>query len=210
MVVASSSVKCDVGGGSSATTHYCPHLINNADETYQWETGHQPWNWTINLVNQSTSQAVTFDPPTKLTLTLSTTNSTLASSDTKIGSKLMLDFNGFGQLYGIPGRCYNPATNEKGPCGSGSYTNYAPDFSLKAGATVTDAANTTYYIKPLDQEMRFGRKSLSDCSGLSAALTAASTATLPSSTGTNARDSIGATAPTPLVDAPAVIHGVVQ
>ncbi len=210
LVVASSAIKCDnLGQQDASGLNYCPHLIANQSETYRWETGKQPWNWTITLT--SNGQVATFDPPKKLTATLSTANSTLPATSPKIGAKLFLDFNGFGQLYGIPGSCYDPSTNEKGPCDGNTYSAYAPDFSLREGATVTDDNNTTYYIKPLDQEIRFGRKTLSDCgTTLDADLTAAAAATLPTTNGEDPRTTIGATAPTPAVDKPAVIHGVVQ
>lgn len=211
-VSTSNAIKCDSLGGATATTHICPHLINDLAETYTWETGKNPWNWNITLTNQSTSQAVAFDAPAKLEVTLSTSNSSLPTGDTRIGAKLFLDFNGFGQLNGIPGRCYNPATNVKGPCDGVTHTMYAPDFSLKNGAEVTDGADPTkkYFIKQLDQEIRFAGKLATACNSLSSALTAASTATLPVATGTDAKTTIGANAPTLTSSAPAVIHGVVQ
>ena len=211
LAVASNAIKCNnLGVLDASGTNYCPHLIGNQTETYMWETGKQPWNWNIALTDAN-NQAVSFDAPKKLMVTLSTDNSSLPSSSPKIGAKLFLDFNGFGQLYGIPGSCYDPVTNAKGPCDGTTHTAYAPDFSLKAGATVTDDTNTTYYIKPLDQEIRFGRKSLSDCgTALDADLAAAAAATLPSSNGEDPRTTIGAAAPTPAIDKPAVIHGVVQ
>ena len=196
------SIKCDSNGTANTSgTFLCPHLFNQVTDIYEWETGIKPWNQLATLSRGGTT--VTFDRPKRLTLTLSSSNSTLTSADTKIGSTLQLDYNGFGDLWGIPGSCYNPATNIKGPCG-GTNTKYAPDFSLRADAIVSDSS-TNYFVKPIDQEIRFGKVSDSFCSSL----TLPTTATLPTaSSSTDPRTTIGAK-PT-VTSAPAVIHGVVQ
>jgi hypothetical protein len=196
------SIKCDSNGTANTSgTYLCPHLFNQVTDSYEWETGIKPWNQLATLSQGGTT--VTIDRPRRLTITLTSSNSTLASTDTKIGSTLQLDYNGFGDLGGIPGSCYNPATNIKGPCG-GTNTKYAPDFSLQAGAVVSDGS-TNYFVKPIDQEIRFGKVSDSLCSSL----TLPTTATLPTaSSSTDPRTTIG-TKPT-LTSAPAVIHGVVQ
>lgn len=196
------SINCNSNGiANPSGTYLCPHLFNQVTDIYEWETGIKPWNQLATLSQGGTT--VTIDRPKRLTITLTSSNSTLASTDTKIGSTLQLDYNGFGDLGGIPGSCYNPATNIKGPCG-GTNTRYAPDFSLRAGAVVSDGS-TNYFVKPIDQEIRFGKVSDSLCSSL----TLPTTATLPTaSSSTDPRTTIG-TKPT-LTSAPAVIHGVVQ
>ena len=201
---ASTAIKCDSTGiTNSSGTHICPHLFQNLVDTYEWETGLKPWNKYAGLTEVG-GAAVAFDPPKRLTLTLSSTNSTLPASNTKIGSQIMLDYNGFGNLGGIPGSCYNPATHIKGPCGA-TNTASAPDFSLKEGAVVTDGT-TSYFIKPIDQEIRFGKVADSFCDGL----TLPTTGVLPAANvAVDPKVTIG-TKPTPRVAAPAVVHGVVQ
>ena len=199
----STAIKCDSNGTPNTSgTYICPHLFQTLTESYEWETGVRPWNKYAGLTTGGA--AVTFDPPKRLSLTLASTNSTLPSANSKIGSKIMLDYNGFGNLSGIPGACYNPATNIKGPCG-GTNTAYAPDFSLKAGAMVTDGVDN-YFVKPIDQEVRFGKVDDSFCSSL----TLPTTAVLPTaSSSADPKITLGQV-PTPLTAAPSVIHGIVQ
>jgi hypothetical protein len=174
-------------------------------DTYEWETGPNAWNQNATLTQSGSSSPIVFDAPKRLKVTLSTANSTAGSS--KIGSSLQLDYQGFGNLHGIPGGCYNPMDNSKGPCDSTTYTRWAPEFSLRAGAEIEDASDSTkkYYVKPIDQEIRFAKVADSNCSSL----TLPTTATLPSiPVGDDAKSTLG---PQPTVtSAPAVIHGVVQ
>ena len=70
---------------------------------------------------------------------------------------------------------------------------------------VTDGT-TSYFIKPIDQEIRFGKVADSFCDGL----TLPTTAVLPAANvAVDPKVTIG-TKPTPRVAAPAVVHGVVQ
>jgi len=203
---APNSVRCDNSGNQSNTgTYVCPHLFQSLVETYEWETGPNAWNQNATLTQSGSSSPVVFDAPKRLKVTLSTGNSTAGSS--KIRSSLQLDYQGFGDLHGIPGGCYNPMDNSKGPCDSTTYTRWAPEFSLRAGAEIEDASDSTikYYVKPIDQEIRFAKVADSNCSSL----TLPTTATLPSiPVGDDAKSTLG---PQPTVtSAPAVIHGVVQ
>lgn len=205
--LAPASIRCDINGNQvDGGSYICPNLFQNLTEAYEWETGPNSWNQNATLTRSGASSAVVFDPPKRLTITLSTANSTAATG--KVGSKLQLDYQGFGDLHGIPGECYNPLDNAKGPCDSTTYTNWAPEFSLKAGAEVTEkvgGAITTYYVKPIDQEMRFAKVADSNCSSLTLPIAA----TLPDiPTGADAKDLIGE--PPAVTSAPAVIHGVVQ
>jgi hypothetical protein len=202
------SVLCDNSGGQSGQRdHICPHLFQSLTDTYEWETGPNSWNQNATLTQSGSNSEVVFDPPKRLKVTLSTSNSTAASS--QIGSSLQLDYQGFGDLWGIPGGCYNPKDNSKGPCDSTTYTSWAPEFMLKAGAEVTETVSgvtQTYYVKPIDQEMRFALASDPNaCNNLSLPTNAA----LPSlPTGDDAKTIIG---PQPTVTGPpVVIHGVLQ
>jgi len=193
--------KCDSQGVADPNgTHICSNL---ASTYYQWETGPNNWNKLVTLTKADNS-VVQFEPPTKMTLTLSTSNSTLASTDPKIGSKIFLDFNGFDSLYGIPWTCVDPETNERSQiCNNTS--KYVPEFGLKAGAAMTAVGgSTTYYVRPLDEEKRFGLDP-QGCAGLTL-----QEVTLPtnSAVSVDPKDSIGLR---PTVSGPPrVIHGVPQ
>jgi len=203
LVPESNAIKCNSDGvANTAGVYICPYLFNQLAETYEWETGTKPWNKFSGLTLVG-GDAVTFDPPMKLEVTLSTTNSTLTNSSNQIGSKIKMDYNGFGDLQGIPGSCYDPSTNIKEPCNGSN--KYAPAFSLKAGAILKGIGDTSYFAKPLDQEVRFGKVNASFCS----TLTLPTSATLPSTLGIDPKITIG-NAPTPTNSAPAVIHGIVQ
>lgn len=219
LIVDSPAVKCDSSGGNSAATHYCLDLIQKADVTYEWETGPNNWNQLSSLA-PSGGSAITFSPPIKLVGTMSSVNSTLAAGDSRLGSKVYFDYPGFGDLWGIPGSCYDSRDNSSVVCGDPNhwansleerrYQRYAPDYSLKKGAVVTSLdGRTNYFVKPLDQEIRFRKVATNVCT--SAGLSLPTTApTASASTAADPRTTIGATAPTPASSVPAVIHGVVQ
>jgi hypothetical protein len=201
-----SSVLCDNSGNQSNTgTYVCPHLFQSLADTYEWETGPNSWNQNATLTQSGSNSAVVFDPPKRLKALLTANNSTAASG--QLGSSLQLDYQGFGDLHGIPGGCYNPKDNSKGPCDSTTYTSWAPEFILKPGAEVTETVGgvtTTYYVKPIDQEMRFALDQ-NGCNSLSLP-TNGSLPSLP--TGDDAKTTIG---PQPTVTGPpSVIHGVLQ
>jgi len=198
---ADTSVKCNSNGDANTAGDYiCPLLIGEAADIYEWETGNKSWNQNATLTLNAT--AVTFDAPKRLSVTVSASNSTLPAGNSKIGATMVMNYNGFGDLQGIPGSCYNKTTNAKTTCSS--VTGYAPDFSLKAGAELTEGS-TTYYVKPIDQELRFSKVADSFCDSL----TLPTTATLPG-TATDPKATIGALPVVADSVAPAVIHGIVQ
>ena len=88
------------GGGN-----FCAQNADAADVYYEWQTGVNSWNQFIGLKSGSTY--VTFDPPLALRYTVPTGT----QYGEFAGSTLVLQFSGFGELHGIPGRCVSPATN---------------------------------------------------------------------------------------------------
>ena len=126
----------------------------------------------------------------------------------------MLQYNGFGDLFGVPGKCVNPITNEAGDCATMTNARYVPEFAIPFSQTTGVATNgsTNYLVKWLDREIRFAKKTVADCTA--AGLSLPSGVTLPTSAGLKDPSSsssdvyIGAK-PT-VTDAPRVIHGVVQ
>lgn len=209
------SIRCDSNGlANTGGSYFCPHLIDQAETTYQWETGPNQWNKFFG------ADGITIDPPKALSLTAaaSFTNG-VADSANNIqggteeqlskfnGNKVQLQFSGFGELQGIPGNCVDPDTNQPIQCGQN--VRWVPAFDMKDGAVVSDNAHN-YYVKYLEREMRLKKVSCNSvASGLT--LTAAGALTLPTSdlVNANAKAELGAE-PTPGSTKPAVIDGLVQ
>jgi hypothetical protein len=183
----------------------CPWLVDNVPEYYTYETGPNPWNRYVGL--SSGGVPVTFDPPMNFQLTVSTANTTEAAASPLIGSKVQLNYNGFGDLQGIPGTCVDTTTNQPVTCGTGGDNSqrWVPAFSVKDGTELVNGS-VTYYVKYLEREMRFAKVSDSACSTLD--LTAPLATALPAAPTDDPRSAMGAQ-PT-VTSAPKVVHGVVQ
>lgn len=209
------SIKCDSNGQANTSgTYYCPHLIDQASTTYQWETGPNQWNKFFG------ASGITIDPPKALALNAAATftsgvpdsgNNIRGGSETQLskfnGNKVQLQFSGFGELQGIPGNCVDPDTNQPAQCGEN--VRWVPAFDMVDGTTVSDNAHD-YYVKYLEREMRLSKVNCSSvASGLT--LTAAAALTLPTDAlvNVNAKTALGSE-PTPGSTKPAVIDGLVQ
>jgi hypothetical protein len=160
--------ECDVGSGT-----YCEWRINNLDVYYQWETGVQPYN-QFAAVKNANGQYVNFDAPLQVNFTVPQG----ATYGQYAGQSIVLQYGGFGDLWGIPGYCVSPTTNQEVACDGGE-VRYVPSFVIPHDTTtgVVTADGTTYYVKWLEREIRFARKNLSVCDG--AGLVVPSSATLP-------------------------------
>lgn len=174
---------------------------------YVWETGPNAWNQFIALT--SGGNAVTFDPPRNVAFVPSLTNTNLQSGDVLLGKTLQLQFQGFGELHGIPGKCVTQIDNTPVACGSlgGSAERYVPAFAITDGTSLT-IGSTAALIKYLDRELRLA-ESPGNCSSL--ALPAPSglpTGGLTDPSNSGDANYIG-TKPT-VTAAPKVLHGVVQ
>ncbi len=143
---------------------------------YTWETGPNDWNKLASIRKSSDNSYVTFDPPVKVEYTHSQSDPT--AKDYKYdGAKFFLDYNGFGQLNGIPGKCIDTTTGQEVMDCSGANKRYVPEFSIPSGSTV-QSGSTTYYVKALDIEQRMVKKDAGICT--TAGVTApTSTITLP-------------------------------
>jgi hypothetical protein len=163
-----SDAECDVGSGT-----YCEWRVNNLDVYYQWETGVQPYN-QFAAVKDSNGQFVNFDAPLQVNFAVPPG----AAYGQYAGQSIVLQYGGFGDLWGLPGICVSPTTNQEVACDGGD-VRYVPSFVIPHDTTngVVTANGTTYYVKWLDREIRFARKSLAVCDA--AGLTVATGATLP-------------------------------
>lgn len=170
------------------------------DVFYTWETGPNNWNQLSALKDPTTSQPLKFDPPKRVEYVHSQTNS--SKPDFKYnGVKFYLDYNGFGELHGIPGKCVDMNTGLTVFDCSGQNIRWVPEFSIPADSSVT-YSTTTYYVKPLEMEQRMTKRPATDCANIPTAAY-----TLPSIT--EWVDPAIGDEPS-VTGAPAVIGGVVQ
>jgi len=195
--------ECDAG---SAT--YCEWRVNNLDVYYQWETGVQSFN-QFAAVKDSNGQFVNLDPPLQVNFQVPQG----AAYGQYAGQSIVLQYGEVGDLWGLPGVCVSPTTNQEVPCDGGE-ARYVPSFVIPYDATqgVVSANGTNYLVKWLEREIRFARKNLAVCDA--AGLTVPSGITLPT-----AADLMDPSDPTsdiyigtrPAVSAaPRVIHGEVK
>jgi hypothetical protein len=195
--------ECDLGSGT-----YCEWRINNLDVYYQWETGPNPYN-QFAAVKNSSGEFVNLDAPLQVNFAVPQG----AAYGAYAGKSIVLQYGGFGDLWGLPGFCVSPQTNQEVAC-EGGEVRYVPSFVIPDNSTegVVTANGTTYLVKWLEREIRFARKNLGVCD--TAGLTIPSGLTLPT-----AVDLKNPSDPTsdiyigvrPVVTAaPRVIHGEVK
>ena len=137
-----SSLACDWDSDKT-----CPwQAYQSLSSYYTWETGANEWNKLTMLKDPSTSEYLEFDPPLMVKYT--------TSNDTKI----FLEYNGFGDLWGIPGKCIDADSGEEVSCHEGGeegkHVRWVPEFSIGEGETVVNTSDntTTYYVKPMEME----------------------------------------------------------
>ena len=195
--------ECTTGSGT-----YCDNLVNNLAVYYQWETGANNWN-QFAAVKDSSGVFVEFDAPLQVTFNVPSTS----AFGEYAGTSIVLQYGGFGNLWGIPGYCVSRQTNEPLGC-ENQDARYVPLFVVPFDQTtgVVSADGTNYLVKWLDREIRFARKAPSVCDA--ASLTASGSVTLPTSSDLrNPSDPTSAiyigVKPT-VTDAPRVIHGDVK
>lgn len=208
-----SSLLCP--GGST----YCDWKASTLSSYYVWENGRNDWNSATFLKKSDDGTYVNFTAPQSAAFTV--------PSDASIygqyaGANMNLQFGGFGNLWGIPGKCFDPQSNTEVSCGPN--TRYVPAFSIPENtATSTDGKVTingaTKWIKFLDREIRF--KYLSTISSSAQGITLGSTSNLPVELDLATTDSedpsvsgnsnyAGSIQDSDFNAAPSVIHGIVQ
>ena len=127
---------------------------------YTWSTGTAQWNQSLWLTNGSST--VPFDPPQNISYTVPVG----AAYGAWGGKTIQLQFNGFGNLNGIPGYCVDPANNGEVDCSTAN-ARYVPMFSIPDGATMM-LGTTQLIVKALDTEIRLKDlgANASACSGM--------------------------------------------
>lgn len=176
----------------------------NPSVYYSWQTGPNQWNQSLWL--SSNGNVVPFDAPQNVAYTVPSGAAYGAYS----GLPILLQFDGFGNLQGIPGYCVDPVSNSTVDCSSQN-ARYVPLFSIPDGTTLTLPSSAQIIVKALNGEYRL--KNL----GASAATACASmalTPTAPPNGGThdpsNSSDSEYLGTQPVVSGAPKVIDGVKQ
>lgn len=171
---------------------------------YTWSTGTGQWNQSMWLTKTSDNSIVAFDPPQNIAYTVPVGT----AYGTWGGKNIQLQFNGFGNLYGIPGYCVNPVNNRASDC-SVAGARYVPMFSIPDGANMT-LNSTSLIVKALDEEIRLNDlgANASQCSSMSL------TPLTPPSGGvhdmSDPSDSFYIGVQPTVTDSPKVIDGIVQ
>jgi hypothetical protein len=178
----------------------------NPASYYTWQTGSQQWDQSLWLT--SGANVVPFDPQQNIQYTVPAGT----AYGSYAGLPILLQFDGFGNLNGIPGYCVDPINNATVDCGTaGQNARYVPMFSLPDGTTMTLNSSTTLIVKALNAELRL--KNLG-ASGSSACVSMPLTPVTPPSAGTHdpssSADSEYLGVKPTVSSAPKVIDGVVQ
>jgi hypothetical protein len=160
--------ECTTGSGT-----YCEWKVNDVDVYYQWETGPNSYN-QFAAVKDANGAFVTFEAPLQLDFHVPTG----AQYGQYAGQDIVLQYGGFGDLWGIPGVCVSHLTNQEISCSTPD-ARYVPSFVIPYDVAIgsAQAGGQTYLVKWLEREIRFARKSLTVCD--SAGLTVPSSVELP-------------------------------
>lgn len=144
-------------------------------EFFIWETGQNTWNQFVTVLDTG-GTPVRFDPPLQVKYIHS--QPTTTAPDYKYNNvTFFLEYSGFGDLNGIPGKCVDidDPSNLNVNC-SDSGTNRAirwvPEFSIPRASAIGDLTELrdvaqpaiTYFVKALETEQRLGTGGT--CAGL--------------------------------------------
>jgi hypothetical protein len=177
----------------------------NPSSYYTWATGPQQWQQSLWLNNGTA--VVAMDAPQNISYTVPNDPAVYGSY---AGVPILLQFNGFGNLYGIPGSCVDPVNNAPVQCNVPN-ARYVPLFAIPDGATMTlPHPSTPLVVKALNAEIRL--KNLGANAAACSSMTLAGIA--PPTGGThdpsNSADSFYIGVKPTVTAAPKVIDGVVQ
>jgi hypothetical protein len=203
--------------GNSSPAAYCANQANSASVYYVWQTGPASYSQFAAL-KDSSGNFVPFDAPLNVGFTVPTG----AAYGSYAGTSLILQYNGFGDLWGIPSICVSQTTNLPVNCQDPTAFNvpqfiipYDPAASPQQGVvTTTSSGNvaTTYLVKWQQRQIRFANKGLSVCSN--DRLQVPTNIVLPTAAGlqdpSNSRSSVYLGAEPAVTAAPRVIQGVVE
>ena len=153
---------CDPAQGDAGG--FCDNKVSGAEVYYQWQTGPNSFN-QFAAVKDSAGTFVHFDAPLQLNYHVPNES----AYGEYAGKDIVLQYGGFGNLWGVPGTCVSSRTNDPVPCDGSDEARYVSSFAIPFDAEkgrVTDAASaqhTPYLVKWLNREIRFARKSRNTC-----------------------------------------------
>ena len=182
-------LKCDWDPNST-----CAWQAHDLTVFYTWETGPNDWN-NFTALKASDGTILTFEAPLSVKYT--------HTGDGYTNTVFYLEYGGFGDLWGIPGKCIDEAGNEV-DCSTAGHIRWVPQFTIADGSELINGSdNTTVYLaKALEKEQRMQEADSASCSTLT--ITAYELPTIAEYTDPGIGDA-------PEVSgAPAVVGGVVQ
>ncbi|HLW24619.1 MAG TPA: hypothetical protein VKT22_09700 [Steroidobacteraceae bacterium] len=175
---------------NTAMPQYCDWTMAAAAVYYQWQTGPNNWN-QFTAIKDSSGAFAHFDAPFNVTFNVPANTSGNFPYGNYAGTTMILQYGGFGNLWGIPGSCVSSLTNQPIACNDPSGTAlyvaafevpYDPSATPQRGVVTMSSggSTTTYLVKWLNRQILLAQKPVSTCTnaGLST-----SSAALPSASG---------------------------
>ena len=155
------ALSCNSGGTTVNANQTCGwQAWSELPEFYTWTSGANSWQQLATL-KDSTGAFVAFDQPLQLQYS--------HSGDGYSNATFFLQYNGFGNLNGIPGKCVDMDSGATADCSqqqSNQQIRWVPEFTIAAGESVIGPKNTTYYLKPLQVEQRMKSAPSGSCASL--------------------------------------------
>lgn len=174
--------------------------VFEADVTYRWETGPNPWNRAVSVVETGSEEVHPFDKPMQFKYVYASGDDPNGDNQ-PAGTPFMLEYGGSGELWGFPFAKQDESCDE-----STEDCRWVSSLTLKAGVELTDSS-ADYLVLPMESEQTMEAVAASYCSNAGLDLTGISLA-LPSAV-TGSVDFAWSDRPQ-VTDPPAVIEGVVQ
>lgn len=139
-------------GVTSAADLYTKIENGTVTEFYVWETGLEPWQQQIRLLDTASS-VVAFDKPITIKYTHETANDRNGDIS-QDGGVFLLEYGGKGQLWGLPFVS----------TGSGDDERWNPVISLKDGTILGNTGQ--YIVKARDVEQKMASVDASNCASI--------------------------------------------
>jgi hypothetical protein len=158
---------------NTSQPQYCDWKVSSAPVYYQWQTGPNSWNH-FSALKDANNNFVRFDAPINVSFVVPANVSGGMPYGNYAGTTMILQYGGFGNLWGIPGACVSSVTNQPIPCNDPSGTAiyisafqipYDPSASPQRGVVTRTSGGVTtqYLVKWLNRQILFARKPTTAC-----------------------------------------------
>ena len=141
------ALQCDDSNPSN--DKFCSWETTGISEYYRWETGENDWNRASFLVRDDNGSAVNFTAPQEISYTVPSNTSGNRPYGELAGATLRLEFQGAGNIGGIPGKCFSIDNNSEVSCDSNS--RYVPAFSIPDNASLT-VGGATKWVRAMEKK----------------------------------------------------------